>query len=249
MSTNQNSGDSRRRGEFDDALKGYYQDHDEVIPEENTDYRSLTAESVGSFVLGFLSLLTFISGIFIVFPILGIILGTLAVRKILGASKELGGLGIASAGVALSVLCATAGLSYQVYTASFQIPPGYVPLTFADLAADPVTGEIPKEVLALALRTDPQSNEVSGTPVFIEGYMFPTRQRTEITNFMLVPSIEQNKFGAATRNPSEMVDVTLRGELATEYKTNQVRVGGMLTVKEHPEPGQTPYSLDADVFR
>ncbi|MDR3183432.1 MAG: DUF3299 domain-containing protein [Planctomycetaceae bacterium] len=242
------SENNRRRGEFDDALKGYYQDHDEVLPEELTDYRSLTAESVGSLILGVLSLLTFISGLFVIFPLLGIILGTLAIRKILHASKELGGLGFASAGVALSVICAVTGLTYQFYVSASQIPPGYVLITFADLAADPLTGQIPEEALKLAFRTNPQTGEMSGTPVFIEGYMFPTRQRTEITNFMLVPSIEQSKFGAATRNPSEMVEVTMREELATEYKTSPVRVGGMLVVNEHPEPGQTPYSLNADVF-
>ncbi|GHT22753.1 hypothetical protein FACS189419_05750 [Planctomycetales bacterium] len=239
----------QKRGEFDDALKGYYQDHDEILPEENTDYRSLTAESVGSLILGILSLLTFISGIFVVFPLLGIILGTIAVKKILRASQELGGLGFASAGVALSVVFAGAGLTYQYYVSSFEVPPGYISLTFADLASDPATGQIPENIIALVPHIDAEGNEVAGTPVFIEGYMFPTRQRSEITDFILVPSIEQNKFGSATRNPTEMIEVSLRNDITAEYKTNLVRVGGLLLVKPKPKPGEIPYQLEADVLR
>ncbi|GHT47466.1 hypothetical protein FACS189454_09860 [Planctomycetales bacterium] len=240
----------QRKGEFDDALKGYYQDHDEVLPDELTDYRSLAAESVGALVLGILSFLTFVSGLFIIFPILGVILGTLAIRKILRASQVLGGLGLASAGVFLSLLIGTAGGVYQLYVSSYEIPAGYIEVQFSDLAADPLTGKIPENVWALSPHIDPTAGDtVQGTPVFIEGYMYPTRKRKEIRSFMLVPSIEQNKFGAATRNPSEMIEVNLTGDLQTEYKTNAIRVGGTLTVNPSPKPGETPYRLDADVLR
>jgi hypothetical protein len=239
----------RRRTEFDDALKGYYQDHDEVRPEENPDYRSLTAESVGSLVLGFLSILTFVSAIFVIFPIMGIVLGVIAIRKILRASQELGGLGISSAGVALSFVLAIAGVSYQLYADYYGTPLGYTVITFADLATDPKTGRIPDSVLVLTPHIDEQGNENFGQPIFIEGYMFPTRQMTEITSFMLVPSVEQNKFGAATRNPTEMIDVSLRGDLKVPYRTSPVRVGGTLIVNQNPAPGETPYRIEADLLR
>jgi hypothetical protein len=239
----------QRHTEFDDALKGYYQDHDEVQPEDNPDYRSLTAESVGSLILGILSVLTFISLIFIIFPLLGMLLGVLAIRKILRASEELSGLGISTAGVALSLILAVAGISYQIYAYSFEIPPGYVEINFAMLAADPKTGRIPEGIIALTTHFDEQGNPTSGVPVFIEGYMYPTRQMTDIDRFMLVPAIEQGKFGAATRNPTEMIEVTLSGGLRVPYRTSPVRVGGILSVNENDTAGETPYRLDADVFR
>ena len=238
----------RRRGEFDDALKGYYQDHDEVLPDENTDYRSLAAESVGSLILGFLSALTFVSMLFVIFPIMGIVLGITAIRKILRATQELEGLGVASAGVGLSALLAIAGTVYQVYMTQYEVPFGYIEIAFSDLIADSKTGRIPEHILRLSPHLDEQGN-VQETRVFIEGFMYPTRQMTEIRSFMLVPSVEQGAFGAITRNPTQMVDVTLSGDLRVSYRSSLVKVGGVLTVNSSPAPGTTPYSLKADVFR
>jgi len=243
-----NSDTKRRRGEFDDALKGYYQDHDEVLPDENTDYRSLNAESVGSLILGFLAALTFLDILFIIFPIIGIVLGITAIRKILRATQELEGLGIASAGVGLSAILAIAGTGYQIYMTRYEIPAGYKVIDFALLAADSRTGRIPESVLMLSLHRDAEGNE-RYTPVFIEGYMYPTRQMTEIKNFMLVPSVEQSQFGALTRNPTQMVEVTLTGDLRASYRSSPVKVGGILIVNPQPPPGETPYSLKADIFR
>jgi len=239
----------RKRREFDDALKGYYQDHDEVLPDENTDYKSLTAESVGSLILGFLSALTFVSMLFVVFPIMGIVLGITAIRKILRATQELEGLGVASAGVALSVFMALAGMAYQIYMTQYEVPAGYVEINFDDLTADSKTGRIPDSILRLAPHRDQHGNEHYGTPVFIEGYMFPTRKTTELRSFMLVPSIEQGPFGPLTRNPTQMIEVTLSGDLRVSYRSSPVKVGGILVVNLNPAPGATPYSLKADVFR
>ena len=239
----------RRRGEFDDALKGYYQDHDEVLPDENTDYRSLTAESVGSLILGFLSLLTFVSMLFVIFPIMGIVLGVTAIRKILRATQELEGLGIASAGVAMSAFLMIASTMYQFYMTQYEIPAGYTQLDFTDLVADHRTGRIPDHILRLTPHLDEQGNEYPGTPVFIEGYMFPTRQKTELRNFMLVPSIEQGPFGSLTRDPTQMIDVTLFGDLRVSYRSTLVKVGGILTVNPDRASGETPYSLQAEIFR
>jgi len=239
----------RRRGEFDDALKGYYQDHDEVLPDENIDYRSLTAESVGSLILGFLSALTFVSMLFVIFPIMGIALGITAIRKILRATQEHEGLGIASVGVGLSATLAIAGTVYQIYMTQYEIPAGYVPIEFTELTADPKTGMIPDEILRLSPHRDGQGNEYPGMPIFIEGYMYPTRQMTEIKSFMLVPSVEQNQFGSLTRNPTQMVEVTLLGDLRVSYRSSPVKVGGTLIVNPSPPPGETPYNLRADIFR
>lgn len=238
----------RRRTEFDDALKGYYQDHDEVRPDELTDYKSLTAESVGSLILGFLSSLTIIHWIFAIFPIMGIILGVTAIRKILKASEVLGGLGISTAGVALSVIFSVIGFSCLYYTSSYATPPGYTSIDFTVLAADPRTGRLPEQVIDLAKATQTQ-----GQRVFIEGYMLPTRKMTEIDSFVLVPALEQSKFGALTRRPTEMIEVNLTGGLEANYRTTPVRVGGVLYVNTNvPEDESShipPYRIDADIFR
>jgi len=239
----------RRRVEFDDALKGYHQDHDAVHPDENVDYKSLTAESVGSLILGFLSALTFVSMLFVIFPVMGIVLGVTAIRKILRATEVHEGLGMASAGVALSVVLAVAGAVYHSYQAQYAVPFGYVEIKWSDLLADHRTGRIPDPIRAL---TAPQWDE-NGTPyfipVFIEGYMDPTRHQTEIRSFVLVPEIKRGPFGTITPNPTQMIVVTLSGDVRVSYRSTPVRVGGILTVNPEAASGTTPYSLRANVFR
>jgi len=240
----------RRRGEFDDALKGYYQDHDAVLPDEITDYRSLTAESVGSLILGTLSILTFVSMLFVVFPILGIVLGVTAIRKILRATEELEGLGTASIGVGLSLMLGIGGIVYNVYQVQYMVPYGYVEIKWTDLLGDFRTGRVPDDIVRL---TQPQQDEngiLYFIPVFIEGYMEPTRHQTDIRTFILVPEIKRRgAFGTITPNPTQMIEVTLLGDIRVDYRTSPVKIGGTLTVNLEPTPGTTPYSLRADVFR
>ena len=239
----------RRRIEFDDALKGYSRDHDAVLPDENTDYKSLTAESVGSLILGFLSALTFVSMAFVIFPIIGIVLGVTAVRKILRATQELEGLGIASAGVGLSAALMIAGGTYHYYMARYADPFGYIRIEWSQLAADPRTGRISDDILRLTPHLDEQGNVHPGVPVFIEGYMQPTRHTTGIRSFMLIHT-RPGPFGSPTPNPTQMVDVTLLGDRRVSYRARRpVKVGGILTVNLNAPPGTSPYSLRADVFR
>jgi hypothetical protein len=186
--------------------------------------------------------------LFIIFPIMGIVLGITAIRKILRATQELEGLGIASAGVGLSTALAIAGTVYQIYMTQYEVPGGYVVINFSDLTADSKTGRIPNNIVELSSQLDEQGNEYF-TPVFIEGYMYPTREIAEIRSFMLVPSVERGQFGPITPNPSQMVEVTLWGDFRVSYRSTPVKVGGQLIVNPDPAPGTTPYSIKADVFR
>ncbi|GHT27345.1 hypothetical protein FACS18942_06500 [Planctomycetales bacterium] len=234
-----------QRSEFDDALKGYYTDRDEVRQDENMDYRSLNAGAVGSFICGILSILTIIHWIFAVFPFMGIILGLYSVRKILSASEVLSGVGLASAGVALSVLFSAIGFSCLYYNSLYSVPPGYEEITFEQLAPrDLQTGRLPQNIVALA-----EATQTQGQRVFIEGFMYPTRKMSDIDRFVLVPYLEQSKFGAPTRKSTEMVEVSLQGGLSAAYRTTAVKVGGILYVNPDYSSGEPAYRIDADIFR
>jgi len=64
-----------------------------------------------------------------------------------------------------------------------------------------------------------------------------------------VPSIEQGPFGSLTRDPAQMIDVTLLGDLRISYRSTSVKVGGILAVNPDRASGETPYSLRAEIFR
>jgi hypothetical protein len=133
--------------------------------------------------------------------------------------------------------------------AQYEIPAGYRMIDFAELTADSRTGRISEHILRLTPHLDEQGNEQPGTPVFIEGYMYPTRQMTEIKSFMLVPSVDQGQFGSLTRNPTQMVEVSLLGDLRISYRSTPVKVGGILIVNPDYASGETPYSLRAEICR
>ncbi|MDR2642224.1 MAG: DUF4190 domain-containing protein [Planctomycetaceae bacterium] len=236
--------DKRKRNEFDDALRGYYQDHDEVRPDELTDYKSLTAETVGSLILGILSILTFISVLFLIFPLMGMILGIIAIRKILNAPEVLSGLGIASAGVAISFIAAISGLYYQYYISSYEIPIGYREINFEFLAEDPRTGQINPEVLLLA-----ESTQQNASRIFIEGFMQPTRNINNVTEFLIGATPERSKFAPPKPTKTEFIRVRLTGGLTTSYQSSLIGVGGILRVDTTPEPGELIYRIDADFIR
>jgi hypothetical protein len=122
-------------------------------------------------------------------------------------------------------------------------------INFSDLTTDPKTGRIPESIIELSKPYQSEQGYMYETKVFIEGYMYPTKQMTEIRSFMLVPSIEQGQFGSLTRNPSQMIEVTLSGDYRVKYRSSPVKVGGTLAVNPDLLPGATPYSLKADVFR
>ncbi len=229
-----------KRTEFDDALRGVYHDYDEVHPEQTTDYRSLTAESVGSLILGILSSLMFFHWAFAIFPIMGIVLGVTALRKILNAREELSGFEISTAGVALSVIFMIAGFSWQYYSYSYSIPAGYIPLSFEDLKADPKTGQLPQHVIELAK---------SQQKVFMVGHMYPGRKMSGIESFMLVPTLEHCKFCNPTRNPTEMIDIQMIDGLTASFRTRPVRIGGTFYINMNYVSGELPYLIEADLFR
>jgi len=229
-----------RRTEFDDALKGIYSDNTEVRQEQTTDYRSLTAESVGSLILGVLSALTFLHWVLAIFPIMGIVLGVAALRKILNATEELSGFEISTAGVALCALFWAGGYAWLYYSYSYAVPPGYYPVSFAELKADPKTGKLPDTILKYA---------EEGQKVFLVGHMYPGRKMTGIESFMLVPTLEHCKFCTPTRNPTEMIDIQMVDGLTASFRTRPVRIGGVFSINPNYIAGELPYHIEADVFR
>jgi hypothetical protein len=235
---------TRNRNEFDDALRGYYHDHDEVRPDELTDYRSLGSETIGSLILGFLSALTFVSILFIIFPIMGIVIGIIAIRKILNAPEVLGGLGVSSVGVTLCSIFAIAGLYYQYYTSSYEIPIGYREINFEFLAENPQTGQIDPEVLILA-----ETTQQNNARIFIEGFMQPTRHIDDVKEFLIGATPERSKFAPPKPTKTEFIRVRLTGELTTSYRSSLIGVGGILHVNTNPKSGELIYRIDADFIR
>lgn len=227
--------------EFDDALRGIYTDHDEVRPEQATNYRQVATYSVGSLVFGILSVITFLHWSLAVFPLIGIVLGIIALKKIFHAPDEIGGFALTTTGIALSAIFLIGGYGWLFWSYYHSIPAGYVHVDFLELVADSKTGKLPAHLLELA-ETEQK--------VFIQGYMYPGKRMAGIEDFTLVRTTEHCKFCSPTANPCDMITVHMLEGQTVSYRNRSVKVGGTLRIDEnYIATGTAPYHIDADVFR
>ena len=223
--------------EFDDALRGMYHEYDEVRPQEEDQYRAIGSLSVASFVFGLLSFLSLFSSLLLLFPVLGLVFGTLSARKIIAMPTVVGGLRLTVAGMMLSFLFGGLGLWWQRYSYYHVTPPGYTKLTFLDFAAGP-NGAVPNEITAL----DDQK-------IFIEGYMYPQKLTDDIEKFALVRTLTPTRFGDATPNPTDMLLVEIKTGEKISYRAKPIRIGGILRVRHDFSYEKLPYTIEADIVR
>ncbi len=226
---------------WDDALKGSYSDVDAgVRVDETVDYKQVASLGVGSLVAAVFGILGFFWKPFIIASILGITLGILAKRKIMRAPDEISGGTITTVGLALSAVLLVSSLCWQVYSYYSSAPPGYAVVPFDTMALDK-DGKVPENIVAL-----------DGHKVYIEGYMYPTKQHAGIENFTLVRTLGHCQYCSPGTNPADMVAVTMERGHDVKYRANKiVAVGGVLTVdpKFRDKPGMIPYAMKASIFR
>jgi hypothetical protein len=220
---------------FDDELDGY--DEGPAGP-----YRAMSGLAAASLAFGFLSVLTCLHWGVGFIPLIGILLGILALRRIGRAPEERTGFGVAWAGIGVSVLLWIAGCSVQLHLYYSQAPPGYFPLPYALLQADPNN---PGQLVP------PTAHNLEDQRVFIKGYMTPGRQYRRIKNFILCRDNGVCAYCNPKPKPHDLIEVKLLG-LEAEYTTHLIGVGGKFKV--HPDAGKPGfrgilYQLEADVLR
>ncbi|MCL2622327.1 MAG: DUF3299 domain-containing protein [Planctomycetaceae bacterium] len=223
--------------EFDDALRGMYHEYDEVRPQEEDQYRAIGSLSVTTFVFGLLSLLSLISGLLLFVPVIGLVFGVLALRKIIAMPTIVGGLRLTVAGMTLSFLFGCMGLGWQHYSYYHVTPAGYVERTFFDFAAG-ASGAVPNEIAAL-----------DGQKVFVKGYMYPLKLQEGIEKFALVRTLSPSIFAGATPDPTDMILVEIKTGEKIRYRTKPIRIGGTLRVRRDFNYEKLPYTIEADIVR
>ena len=196
--------------------------------------------AVASLVFGVLSILTVFSWFFAVVPLLGIMLGRLALHRIRDFPGELTGRGLAWAGVAVSLGLWIFGCACLVFTRYREVPYGYTALSFESLQPDK---DVPGEKIPPAIL------DLQDKKVFIKGHMYPGRRSMGIKQFILVPTIDHCKFCSRQLKSTEMILVTLAGDLNTRYRSRLTGFGGKLRIDAEQASrafGGLPYRIEAD---
>ena len=225
---------------FDDALKGAYHSIDAAQDTEQTvDYKQVATLSVGALVAAVFGILGFFWTPFIASSILGVTLGVLAYRKIMRAPEEMTGGKLATISIVASALLAVSSTCWRTYSYFTSAPPGYVIVPFDSMGLTK-DGEIDEKIL-----------ELDGRKVYIEGFMYPTKQHAGIENFTLVRTVGHCQYCSPGQNPADMIAVQMERGHSVKYRANKsVAVGGVLSVDPNwrNEQGAIPYSIKASVF-
>src|SRR5262245_61085650 len=112
---------------------------DLTAPDE-ADYRSVSGGAVASAIVGALSVLMLLAASYsfesalmmALLPMVGIVLGVLALRRIKASPEQYTGAGAAKLGVGLSAGFLLAGLGYAGYVHATEVPNGYTRTSFAE---------------------------------------------------------------------------------------------------------------------
>lgn len=247
--------------EFDEEALGSYLEHEEYEEVPSGQYRWLNPWAVGSVVFGLLSILTIFGWILGLIPLVGIVLGVLAIRQVRRAGKEMMGFKAAVLGIALSVVLCSVGYGWLIYVYRTQAPPGYHLVSYETLQNDPSQTDelIPQAAFDLV-----------GKKVFIKGYMYPGRMQTGIKEFVLSRDNGVCSFCMPNPKKTDLVQVNLIHGLEASYTTYLIGLGGTFSVltdepqetddgtgpqhvdqeqKKKKKRGEIIYYLEADVIR
>src|SRR5262249_889598 len=159
-------------------------------------------------------------------------LGLLAIWQIRRSAGELGGTLIAVLGTGISLSLFLGASGYHAYAYATELPEGYERVNFNELAKHE------PEFAAGKITIDPQLAPLHGNPIDIKGYMYPTRQLTDISEFLLVKDTGQCCFGGSPK-PSDMIVVKFRDGMTVNHREQQlVGIGGIFHAGSLVQSGQ-----------
>ena len=224
--------------------------------DEDFQYRPLSSGAVVSVLFGLLSGLVFLAGqnslqdclMMCPIPVVGIVLGFRAWRKIGSMPEVLSGYRLAVTGTMLSAFCLVAGLGYSGYVYATEVNAGYTRISFDKMRPDQVDLRgghmVPADILQL-----------DNGLIFIKGYMRAdsTPRRHNVRRFLLVRDTNECCFGDLSKvKYYDQILVTVPDTLRVDYSARVFRTEGRLQV--HPEnvrkgPGHPVFTMDVDDVR
>ena len=146
-------------------------------PEGEDRYRAIAGAAIAAAAVAVASPVAFIDFVLAAVPMVGIVLGLMALRTIALRPDELIGRGLAIAAIALSTVSLLAGLATVSIRYARELPPGYERVHYGLL--QPLEGD-PADAIPDSARA------IDGHNVLLKGYIYPGKQQHGITQFLLV---------------------------------------------------------------
>jgi len=208
-------------------------------------YKPIPVLSPTSLLLGLASMVVFVTAFGIIIGVVGTILGTICVLGTLRNRQETGGFRMTVTGLALSALAATYGSSKLVYDYQTELPPGFERVSFSnDIAEKGLAYEKGKGSWTI----HPEVAALNEKQIFLKGFMYPTRIKEGITEFILAKDNGECCFGGEPK-VTDMILVKLEKPLEVDFTDKRVSVAGTFQTNRNQSEGLTQiYELKASHF-
>ena len=173
-----------------------------------------------------------------VFPLAAIYFGLKALGQLDRLPEEYTGRPLAQTGIGLGAGLGVLLSGWLIFGNS-EVPHGYQEIkdySILDPNPDNKTEIIP-----------PGAQELSDnkTRVYVRGYILPGRRQVGLTEFSICRTADQCRFTNKTNRPTDLIRIELTGDLAINYTTHQIGIGGIFHV-DRDFPNGTPYSIKGD---
>lgn len=208
------------------------------------DYRPMPVLIPVCCAFAFFSLTAFMIDWLLAVPVFGIVLAVGALWQIHRSAGGYGGHRAAWAllGILLAELLGAG--AFHAYSFVTELPEGFQRVNFSNdiskYELKTVNGEtqVPAPV-----------QELNDQPVFLKGYMYPTREMQGLSRFVLCKDMGQCCFGGNPK-PTDMIVVEMSGNQTVDHRTGLVSVAGVFRTHTDVKPGDLNpvYQLDCTYF-
>ncbi len=214
---------------------------------EETAYQSVCKSAVTSVIFAILGVSAFLTQIFMLLPILGMIFGFLAIKAIRRYPDELVGLNAARVGLILSTVFLVGSGAMHSFIYATEVPDGYRRISFAELK--------PSSRGTDANEYPDRAEEFDGKQVFLKGYVRPpSGKKYNLKSFIMVGDFGDCCFGgdpAAT----DVVAIKINCDDTVNYGYGLRRIGGIFKLNTRAQSSHEDdiprvfYEIEANYVR
>lgn len=216
----------------------------DAAPSGEFDYKPVPVLAPLSLFLAVCASASFLSVYAVAIGVAAVITSVCCLVQIRRSPGELGGRKLTFAAFSLALLFSIGGSSWAGYVYATEVPEGAQRVSFSWLSKQAPyyeNGQIKVADAAL---------DLDGQHVFIKGYMYPGRQMTGKTEFLLLKDTGQCCFGGQPKETDVIVVEMQDGKTVDHKELILVSVAGTFRVDPVVKDGQsTLYRLEANHFR
>ena len=214
-------------------------------PVDDFDYRvvPLTVPISGGLVLG--SVLAFVWEPLVLIPLVGAILAFLSLRRIRREPQYFTGTVAAGIAMALNLVICCGASTLHAYSYATEVPEGFQRVSFVQDISSKEVSMRPDGGLGV----EASVAELSGKPIFVKGYMYPTRDQFGLKSFVLCKDSGDCCFGGSPK-VTDMIQIRMSEDRAVNFRTGMVAVAGIFKAEPTIDATglQPVYQLDCSYF-